>query len=97
MPSIDGGALWEPALVDGQHAVKINQSHPYYKKVYGPILSKSVLVEGMDALLWALAEAENSTCNDNTLENYEDMRYMVSRILKRLVADLPDLELPEDE
>lgn len=97
VPTIDGGALWEPALVDGQHAVKINQSHPYYKKVYGPILSKSVLVEGMDALLWALAEAENSTCNDNTLENYEDMRYMVSRILKRLVADLPDLELPEDE
>lgn len=97
VPSIEGGALWEPALVDGQHAVKINQSHPYYKKVYGPVLSKSVIVEGMDALLWSLAEAENSTCNDKTLENYEDMRYMVSKILKRLVADLPEPELSDED
>lgn len=44
-------------------------------------------------LLWALAEAENSTCNPSSIENYEDMRYTVSRILKKLVADLPDSDL----
>lgn len=97
VPSIDNGVLWEPALVDNKHAVRINESHPYYKKIYGPILAKSVVVEGLDALLWALAEAENSTCNEKTIENYEDMRYTVSRILKKLVADLPDPEVPDSD
>ena len=52
------------------------------------------MVEGLDDLLWALAEAENTTVSQTSIENYEDMRYTVSRILKRLVADLPDPELP---
>ena len=84
------GVLWEPGLVDGKHAVRINESHPYYKKVYVPILPQRVIVEGLDALLWALAEAENSTCNQQSIDNYEDMRVVVSRILRKLVADLPD-------
>lgn len=90
VPSIDNGYLWEPTMVGGKHAVSINQSHPYYSKVYAQILDNSVLVQGLDALLWSLAEAENSTCDDKTLEEYEDMRMMVSRSLKKLVADLPD-------
>lgn len=94
--SLDDGVLWEPGLVDNKHAVRINESHPYYKKVYGPILSQSVIVEGLDALLWALAEAENTTCNQQTIENYEDMRVTVSRILKKLVADFPDPEIPTE-
>lgn len=96
VPSITGNALWEPSLVDGKHAVNINESHPYYKKIYGPYLSQHVVVEGLDYLLWALAEAENSTCNPESIENYEDMRYTVSRNLRKLVADLPDPELDEE-
>ena len=64
-------------MIDGKNAVRINEGHDFYKKVYGPILSKGVVVEGLDDLLWALAEAENSTCNQATIENYEEMRYMV--------------------
>ena len=60
-------------------------------------MTKSVVVEGLDVLLWSLAEAENSTCNEESIENYEDMRFTVSRILKKLVADLPDPEIDEDE
>lgn len=93
VPSIDGNSLWEPALVDGKHAVNINESHPFYKKVYGPYLAQKIVVQGLDDLLWALAEAENSTCNQSSIENYEDMRYTVSRILKKLVADLPEPDL----
>lgn len=91
-PGISGDALWEPALVNQKHAVYINEGHPFYKKVYGPYLRQHLVVEGLDDLLWALAEAENSTCNEATAENYEEMRYQVSRILKKLVADLPDPE-----
>ena len=95
--SIEGNALWEPALADGKHAVNINESHPFYKKIYGPYLAQHLVVEGLDDLLWALAEAENTTVSQSSIENYEDMRYTVSRILKRLVADLPDPEFPTEE
>ena len=93
---IEGSALWEPALVNGKHAVKINESHPFYKKIYGPYLAQHTVVEGLDYLLWALAEAENSTCSQSSIENYEDMRHKVSRTLKKLVADLPDPEILEE-
>ena len=96
VPDIEGSALWEPALVNGKHAVNINESHPYYKKIYGPYLAQHTVVEGLDYLLWALAEAENSTCSQSSIENYEDMRHKVSRTLKKLVADLPDPEIAEE-
>lgn len=89
-------ALWEPALINGKHAVKISESHPFYKKVYGPYLAQHLVVEGLDDILWALAEAENSTCSESVAENYQDMRFTVSRILKKLVADLPEPEIPEE-
>jgi len=97
VPTIEGNSLWEPALVNGKHAVNINESHPFYKKVYGPYLAQKIVVQGLDDILWALAEAENSTCNPSSIENYEDMRYTVSRILKKLVADLPDPEVLAEE
>ena len=96
-PSLEYGQLWEPCIADGKHAVQINQSHPYYQKVYSPILAQNVMVTGMDALLWALAEAEHKTYNDEIKEQYEEIRIAVSRILKTLVADLPDPEEEDEE
>ena len=97
VPDIEGSALWEPSYVNGNHAVNINESHPFYKKIYGPYLAQHLVVEGLDYLLWALAEAEYSTCSPTSIENYEDMRYKVSRTLKKLVADLPDPELFDEK
>lgn len=96
-PDLENGQLWEPCIADGKHAVQINQSHPYYKKIYYPVLSQHVMVTGMDALLWALAEAEYSTFNEEVKEVYEEIRINVSRILKRLVADLPDPDESDEE
>lgn len=95
--TLEDGQLWKPCIVDGKHAVELNRNHPYYQKVYYPVLSQNVMVTGMDALLWAMAEAELSTFNDETREQYEDMRIHVSRCLKKLVADLPDPDLDEDD
>lgn len=95
--SLEGNVLWEPAIIDGKHAVRINKSHPYYQKVYYPVLAESVLVTGMDALLWAMAETELNLYNDETKDLYEDIRYQVSRALKKLVADLPDPDLTAEE
>lgn len=91
---LEYGNLWKPCLTaDGKHAVKINRKHPFYSKVYYPILGQNVMVTGIDSLLWALGEAENSTVNQETGEYYEEMRTSVSRQLKKLLADLPE---PED-
>lgn len=87
---LEYGNLWKPCIADGKHAIKINQKHPFYQKVYYPVLGQNVMVTGMDALLWALAEAENSTVNPETEEYYEDMRTAVSKQLKKLLADLPE-------
>lgn len=95
--SIESNMLWEPSIVDGKHAVAINQSHEYYSKVYAPVLDNPILVTGMDALLWALAEAELSTYNNETKEQYYDMRVLVSKIIKKLVNDLPDPALEKDK
>ena len=55
------------------------------------------MVTGMDALLWALAEAEHKTYNEDVKEVYEEIRINVSRILETLVKDLPDPEEQEDD
>ena len=92
--SIDEGLLWEPALIAQKQAVRINKSHAYYQKVYMPsIINRDTSVgtiEGMDALLWALSIAELKTVNQATLDYFNDLRYDVSRILRKLVENLPD-------
>jgi hypothetical protein len=91
--SIDDGILWAPAIIDGHHAVRVNTGHPYYHKVYVPNLSSEVTVQGMDALLWALVEAELGTINEATKTHFEELRFEVSRLLRKLIEDLPDPEL----
>lgn len=93
--SIDDGLLWEPALIDGHYAVRINTGHPYYHKVYMPNLNEGVTIQGIDSLLWGLCIAELSCVTDETKRLLEEMRYEVSRNLKKLVQDLPDAEVAE--
>ena len=83
--------LWEGTIANQEHAVTINTTHPFYSKVYAKIDNADVRA-GLDYLLWALTEAELSTINESTKEQYEDMRYQVSKIMKKLVEELPDSE-----
>lgn len=92
---LDDGALFEPAIVDGNKAVRINMAHPYYHKVYVPNQASGVTIQGMDSLLWALCMAELSTVSDATAKHFEEMRFEVSRILRKLVEDLPEPELED--
>ncbi|MCF7815299.1 MAG: ATP-binding protein [Candidatus Cloacimonetes bacterium] len=90
---LDDGLLWEPAIVNGHHAVRINVGHPYYHKVYVPNLSSEVIVQGLDSLLWALIEAELGTINEKTLQYFEELRFEVSRLLRKMVEGLPEPEV----
>ena len=95
--AIDDGMLWEPCLIDGHKAVRINMGHSYYHKVYVPNLSSGVTVQGMDSLLWALCAAELGTVNESTKRHFAELRYEVSRLLRRLVDDLPEPDLKSDD
>lgn len=93
---IKNGLLFQPAIIDQHRAVQINTSHPYYHKVYVPNYSRSVTMQGLDSLMWALCIAELTTVQDSTAEIFRDMRYEVSRILEKLVEALPDPEVTTD-
>lgn len=89
--NLEAGNLWEPCLTEeGKHAVQINMSHPFYTKIYSLIFGQDNMVTGIDALLWALSEAENAVVTEDTEEYYEEMRTAVSRQLKKLISTLPD-------
>lgn len=95
--SIEDGLLWAPAFIDRHCAVNINRGHPYYTKVYVPNLSEGVTIQGMDALLWGLSAAELNCVSDETKATFEELRYEVSRNLRKLVEDLPEPKLPNSE
>lgn len=96
VPSLDDNILWSPTLIEGHHAVQINTGHPYYHKVYVPNLASGVTIQGMDSLLWALAEAELGTISEPTRKHFSELRFEVSRILRALVEDLPDPNLDSE-
>ena len=93
--SIDDGLLWEPCVIDGHPAVRINTGHPYYQKIYLPNLMSGVTVQGMDSLLWALCQAELATWNDSVQLHLKEFRYKVTSILRTLVADLAEPEFEQ--
>ena len=93
---LDSGQLWEPAIVDSHHAIKLNKSHDFYKKVYFPVIENGYTLIGKDSLLWALGEAELSTINREVAENYETMSFRTSDFLRKLLRDLPDPELDSE-
>ncbi|MBD8017793.1 ATP-binding protein [Kaistella pullorum] len=91
--NLTDGVLWSPGLVDGnRHAVFINQSHEFYKKFYLANKDNSALIIAMDSLLWSLAEAELSVMSDTVKRNLEDMRVSVSRSLRTLAEELPEIK-----
>lgn len=91
--NLTDGVLWSPGLVDGnKHAVFLNQSHEFYKKFYLANKENTALVIAMDSLLWSLAEAELSVMSDNVKRNLEDMRISVSKSLRTLAEELPELK-----
>lgn len=94
--SLNDGALYEPTLTNGHQSIRLNTGHPYYHKVYVPNLARNVTIQGMDALLWALGAAELSSTSPNTQRHFEEMRFELARILRKLVEDLPDPESEED-
>lgn len=91
--SLPDGALWNAGLFSdgGIHRVyvEINTSHPFYQRAYYACGSNSNAARCIDYIIWSLANAEYSTKDQRSLENYQDMVLEVSRTLRKLADDLP--------
>lgn len=88
---IDFGVMWEPALVNGSLAVRLNAGHPYYQRVYLPNIDNPVLIQSLDFILWSLAQAEINNYSAETRDAFEEFRHEVSRNLRKLAVDLPEV------
>jgi hypothetical protein len=94
--SIDDGLFWAPCVIQGPHlGVQLNTGHPYYSKVYVPNLTEGVTIQGMDALLWALAVAELNCIDEKTKTLFSELRFEVSKNLRKLVEDMPEPSMDE--
>ena len=93
--NLANGILWEPAFYKSpsgevEMCVKLNMSHPYYQKAYRACKKDPVAIKALDYLIWSLAQAEYATMDQDSLENYLEMRIDVSRNLTHYVEDMPE-------
>jgi hypothetical protein len=91
---IHDGNLWEPSLrstSENNHitGVRLNKHHPFYPKVYLKAAASGYTVEGIDFLLWALANAEYNNSNEELKPIFADLREEISLNLKRLLESTP--------
>jgi len=88
---IDDGLLYQPVIINpAKRAVQINTQHPFYRKVYRALMGSSVDVMGVDMLLYTLGQAELDATSDETVDTFFEMRYELSKNLRKLVKSLPE-------
>jgi hypothetical protein len=71
--------------------ILLNRSHPFYKRVYLQLRQNPLAVQGLDFLLYALANAEWMTRTDRAKEQFFQMRSMMANTLRTLVLELEDV------
>ena len=91
--SIEGGMLWEIDITEDENTVVIlNEEHEFYRRFYQSSEITPVLVQAMDSLFWALANAELNSMSEPARRNFEELRLSLSNSLKHLAKELPDVE-----
>ena len=97
--SVQDGNLWQPVVRKDSSGkshvgIEINEQHDFYRKIYLPLSNTNrAALQGIDCLLWALSNSEMNVTRENLKALFEDLRFEVSRNLRRLISDLPE---PED-
>jgi hypothetical protein len=88
---LENGALWKAAWAKNQGmSVILNTGHPWYQKAYMPNAENSPLVQAIEYLFFALAQAEYNNSSEADREAFESFRVDVSRNLQKLVRHLPE-------
>ncbi len=98
---VSNNCLYEPAALSetevNHNGVIINTKHPFYEKIYVKYKKEKLIVEGLDALLYALAQAEMSYITPDIQRKLEDFRHLASRNLERVMDTFPELTDSEIE
>jgi len=94
---VEDDLFWSPRLMNGRIGVAVNRSHPYYERVYVPNYSDSVVVRGLDSLLWALSKCEQEVVCEQSRSSLEELRKRVSRTLADLAEALPEPPAPKPD
>jgi hypothetical protein len=92
---LEGGILWEPRMNGSDQIIMLNRSHPFYRRVYLQLRQTPLALQGLDFLLYSLANAEWMTRTDRAKEQFYQMRRMMADTLRTLVNELEDV--PEME
>lgn len=89
--TLEDGALWEARYANAAGIqVALNAGHSWYRKAYLPNAADSNLVQAIEYLFYALAQAEMNNTDTDAHETFAEFRIEVSRNLKKLVKDLPE-------
>ena len=94
--SLDDGHLWRPTIASGEHAVAINAGHPFYRRVYLANSGNGTAIQGMNFLLWGLCQAEWAVMTESEKEHMDAVRREVSRVVRLLANELPDVETDDE-
>lgn len=97
--SLTDGVLWDPALsTNNVLQVLLNSGHDWYRKAYLPVADNLTLVQALEFLFYAMAQAElDKTGSKARRDLFEEIRVDVSRNLRKLVEHLPEPKLDEPE
>ena len=91
--SLEGGMLWKINMTeDDQTVVVLNEGHEFYRRFYLSTEASPVLIQAMDSLFWALANAELNSISDISKNNFEELRFSLSDSLRHLASELPDAD-----
>lgn len=91
--TLEDGVLWNFAInEEGEPCVTLNSSHEFYKKFYLHNKNNATLIQAMDSLFWALANAELGIYSPKVKRQIEEFRYLVSKDLRTLSEELPDVD-----
>jgi hypothetical protein len=91
--SLQGDMLWEIDIAEDKSTVVVlNEGHEFYRRFYQSTEITPVLIQAMDSLFWALANAELASVSDQAKRNFEELRFSLSSSLRFLANELPNVE-----
>jgi predicted HAD superfamily phosphohydrolase len=89
---VEGAKALYDVTEDENTVVILNEEHEFYRRFYQSTEITPVLVQAMDSLFWALANAELNSISEPARRNFEELRLSLSNSLKHLAKELPDVE-----
>jgi hypothetical protein len=90
---LEDGLLWKPDVNPDHSGIRtlLNEGHAFYVRAFLGQTSDEQVIHALNYFLWALTQAEMNSISSSVKQQFEDMRYEVSRSLRRLAERLPEV------